>query len=231
MRAGRTPVAGSEVSLVQKWCGDQGPQILERDSDQSPHGIGCKARQVRGTYAGVGSLPVATPRSRRLTASGVLPKTQTVNSSTMKGASSPCQSAAAETEPNRQSRVRAGRGQLLYSRPRNQRARGAGNDAGAGASDIPDRSGRKCPTDVTAVAKSQTNRARSMVAGVVSGAGSRVSRCLKCRTLMRVPPVGAGKACTRRLRPEIEPGCRSSKAVGRRVRAYGGARRDSTRKG
>lgn len=64
--------------------------------------IGCKARQVRGTRAGVGSLPVATPRSRNLTRSGVPPKTRTVKSSTMKGASSPCQSAAAETEPNRE---------------------------------------------------------------------------------------------------------------------------------
>ena len=106
-----------------------------------------------------------------MTTSGYPPKPRNVNSSTMNGASSPCQSAAAETEPNREQPVRAGRGQLLYSRPRNQRAQGAGNYAGAGASDMPDRSGRIRPTDVTAVAKSQTNRARSAVAGVVSGAG------------------------------------------------------------
>ena len=36
---------------------------------------------------------------------------------------------------------------------------------------MPDSSGRKRPTDVTAVAKSQTNRATSVAAGVVSGAG------------------------------------------------------------
>src|ERR1039458_9788875 len=47
--------------------------------------------------------------------SGVLPKMQTVKSSTMKGASSPCQSAAAETEPNREEPFRTGKVPLLYS--------------------------------------------------------------------------------------------------------------------
>ena len=36
---------------------------------------------------------------------------------------------------------------------------------------MPGRSGHEVPTDVTAVVKSQTNRARSVAAGVVSGAG------------------------------------------------------------
>ena len=36
---------------------------------------------------------------------------------------------------------------------------------------MPGRSGRQVSTDVTAVVKSQTNRARSVAAGVVSGAG------------------------------------------------------------
>ena len=64
-----------------------------------------------------------------------------------------------------------GKGPLLYSGPRNQRARGAGNHDGAGASHMPDRSGRKRPTYVTAVVKNQTNRATSVATGVVSGAG------------------------------------------------------------
>jgi len=38
---------------------------------------------------------------------------------------------------------------------------------------MPGRSGHRVPTDVTAVVKSQTNRARSVAAGVVSGAGSQ----------------------------------------------------------
>ncbi len=151
----------------------------EQGHCKSPHGtrtkaarpIGCNARQVRETCAGVGSRAVATPTRRSVTSSGYPPKQRNVKSSTMKGASSPCQSAAAKTEPNRERPVRMGRGQLLYSRPRNQRAKGAGNYAGAGASDMPERSGRMRPTNVTAVAKSQTNRARSVAAGVVSGAG------------------------------------------------------------
>jgi hypothetical protein len=92
----------------------------------------------------------------------------------------------AESGQNRSGRIGE---QLLYSSPRNHRAKGGGNYARAGAQDIPDRFGRERPTDVTAVAKSRTNRARSVAAGVVSGAG-QVSRCFKGRTLMRVSPVG-----------------------------------------
>ena len=44
-------------------------------------------------------------------------------------------------------------------------------------------------TDVTAEVKSQTNRARSEVSGVVSGAG-RVCQCFKHLRLMRVLQVG-----------------------------------------
>ena len=79
--------------------------------------------------------------------------------------------------------------------------------------DIPDRCGRKRPTDVTAVAKSRNNRARSVAAGVVSGAG-QVSRCFKRRTLMRVPLVGPGEAWTQMVfgwKPKA--GCLFSKAV------------------
>ena len=64
--------------------------------------FGCKARKVRITHAGVGSRAVATPTRRRLTTSGYPLKTRNAKSSTMKGASSPCQSAAAETEPDRE---------------------------------------------------------------------------------------------------------------------------------
>ena len=99
----------------------------------------------------------------------------------------------AESGQNRSGRIGE---QLLYSSPRNHRAKGGGNYARAGAQDIPDRFGRERPTDVTAVAKSRTNRARSVAAGVVSGAG-QVSRCFKGRTLMRVSPVGPGAAWTR----------------------------------
>ena len=74
-----------------------------------------------------------------------------------------------------------GKGPLLYSGPRNQRARGAGNYDGAGASHMSDSSGRKRPTDVTAVVESQTNRATSVAAGVVSGAGW-------CQPVIETPP-------------------------------------------
>ena len=52
-------------------------QIPRREPDHSSaHAgpIGCKARQVRLTHAGVGSLAVATPTGRRPTTSGVLLK-------------------------------------------------------------------------------------------------------------------------------------------------------------
>ncbi len=50
-------------------------------------------------------------------------------------------------------------------------------------------------TDVTAVAESQTNRARSEVAGVVSGAG-QVSQWFKHLRLMRVLRVGPDEVWT-----------------------------------
>ena len=63
-----------------------------------------------------------------------------------------------------------GKGQLLYSGPRNQRAKDAGNCDEAGASNMPVKLGRKRPTNVTAVVKNMTNRATSAAAGVVFGA-------------------------------------------------------------
>ena len=69
-------------------------------------------------------------------------------------------------------------------------------------------------TDVSAAAKGQTNRARSEVAGVVSGAG-QVSQCFKHLRLMRVLQVGQGDALTQySLRLESRGvGCHFSKAV------------------
>lgn len=61
---------------------------------------------------------------------------------------------------------------------------------------MPDERGHfRCPANVTAVVMDRNNRARGVAAGVVSGAGC-VSRQFKRRTLTRVPPVGAGEACT-----------------------------------
>ena len=65
-----------------------------------------------------------------------------------------------------------GKGPLLYSGPRNQRPpRAVGNYAETGVSDMPGQPGRERPTDVTAAMKDMNNRARSVAAGVVSGAG------------------------------------------------------------
>ena len=70
-------------AAVMRWVGlvQSGCEAFERRF-KSPGGIrtkaarpiGCKARQVRITHAGVGSFPVVTPRNRRLTTSGVLPR-------------------------------------------------------------------------------------------------------------------------------------------------------------
>lgn len=49
------------------------------------------------------------------------------------------------------------------------------------------------PANVTRVVKDRNNRARSVAAGVVSGAGP-VVRCFKSRTLMRVPRVGSRRS-------------------------------------
>ena len=79
MNAGErdTPVAATQpVGLVQSGY------AVNHEHGQSPGGnrtkaarpIGCKARQVRLTRAGVGSFPVATPRNRRPITSGVPPR-------------------------------------------------------------------------------------------------------------------------------------------------------------
>ncbi len=99
------------------------------------------------------------------------PKKRSMNSSTMKGALSPCQSASAEMEPNGEKSIWMGRGESFCILTPEINRNLVGNDAEAGASSILDRYGLNCPTDMTAEAKSRTNRARSRAAGVVSGAG------------------------------------------------------------
>ena len=98
---------------------------------KSPNGIrtkaarpfGCKARKVRLTFAGVGSLPVATRRSRRQNlAPGHRRKFDAAKSSTMKGATSPCQSVTAETEPNWKNPTWKGKGEAsVFCPPKSDR--------------------------------------------------------------------------------------------------------------
>ena len=101
---------------------------VRKEHCQSPSGtrtkaarpIGCKARQVRLTHAGVGSPVVATPTGRKLTTSGYPPKKRNMKSSTMKGA----QALASEPQ-QRWSRigkdlVKTDRERLLYSCSRNR---------------------------------------------------------------------------------------------------------------
>ena len=63
------------VGLVQSGCEAFERRFKSRrwDSDQSRKANRVQCPQVRLTHAGVGSFPVATPRNRRLTTSGVLP--------------------------------------------------------------------------------------------------------------------------------------------------------------
>ena len=141
---------------------------------------------------------MATPTSRRPTTSGVLPKTQTVKSSTMRGASSPCQSVAAEThaEPGK---ARSGwvRGHFCILAPEiNGPSRAVGNYAEAGVSDMPGQPGRERPTDVTAAMKDMNNRARSVAAGVVSGAGW-------CQPVLETPHFD--ESAPSRTRPSLDP--------------------------
>ena len=89
--------------LIQSGC------AVIKEHCKSPHGtrttaarpIGCNARQVRGTCAGVGSRAVATPTRRSLTSFGVLPRKADREQLNDERGASPCQSTAAETEPDR----------------------------------------------------------------------------------------------------------------------------------
>ena len=142
-----------------------------------------------------------------------------MKSSTMRGASSPCQLTAAETEPNREKLSGIGKGPLLYSGPRNQPLTRSRLEI------MPKRELRTCPisldtspTYVTAAVKTMTNRARSAAAGVVSGAG-QVCRCFNHRALMRVLQLGWRRSSRERRRPATW--ARQSRG---RVRAYGWCR-------
>ena len=123
------------------------------------------------------------------------------------------------------SSTRMGKGPLLYSGPRNQPRTISRLEI------MPKRELRTCPisrdaspTYVTAAVKTMTNRARSVVAGVVSGAG-QVCRCFKHRALMRVPQLGPGIAWTHCLWPKNRRlGVASARQLKRRVRAYGWCR-------
>jgi len=71
---------------------------------------------------------------------------------------------------------------------------------------MPGESGRMRPANVTAVVKDKNNRARSVAAGVVSGA-SDVRWCFKSRTLMRVLQVGMSRKARRNLGKAVQAAC------------------------
>jgi len=95
--------ANRRSRLIQSGC------AVIKEHCKSPHGtrttaarpIGCNARQVRETCAGVGSRAVATPTRRSLTSFGVLPRKADREQLNDERGASPCQSTAAETEPDR----------------------------------------------------------------------------------------------------------------------------------
>ena len=70
---------------------------------------------------------------------------------------------------------------------------------------MPVRSGRMRPTYVTAGVKSQTNRARSVAAGVVSGAGS-------CQPVIETPH--SDESASSRTRRSLDPIAFGWKATG-----------------
>ena len=94
---------------------------------------------------------------------------------------------------------------------------------------MPGRSGQQVPTNVTAVVKSQTNRARGVAAGVVSGAGwgqPVIERPLSdesapSRSRRSLHPLAFGLK-NRSL------GVAPARQLERRVRATGGAGRSCT---
>ena len=103
---------------------------------------------------------------------GFADTTRTMKSSTMKVAKAIASKPQQRRSRNGKNQTRMDKRALLYSTLRNQfRKTGTGNYDRAGALDIPGWNGQKVLTDVTAVAKNETNRARSEVSGVVSGVG------------------------------------------------------------
>ncbi len=93
-RQSRLIQMGEEVRQLPNPSAGIGPKPHMANRVQSP--------QVRLTHAGVGSLTVATPISRNLTRSGVLPRKADHEQLNDERGASPCQSATAETKPNRE---------------------------------------------------------------------------------------------------------------------------------
>ena len=94
---------------------------------------------------------------------------------------------------------------------------------------MPGQPGRERPTDVTAAMKDMNNRARSLAAGVVSGAGW-------CQPVFETPHFD--ESAPSRTRYGLDPtafgsnaegtGAASARQLKRRVRATGGAGRKGT---
>jgi hypothetical protein len=125
-RAGHAPgckAQGRSCSMrVRRDPGSR--QIPRRDSDQSLIGqIGCKARQVRLTHAGVGSFPVATPRNRKRQLPGARMKSvphEKLNDE--RGVKPLPVNRSRDGAETGQCFARMGKGPLLYSCPRNDPA-------------------------------------------------------------------------------------------------------------
>lgn len=122
---------------------------------------------------------------------------RTMKSSTMKGAEALASQPKQRRSRNGKNQIRTDKRALLYSTLRNQPRRFSGLETMARRESRAYLNGpdQKVLTDVTAMAMSQTNRARSEVAGVVSGAG-QVCQCFKHLRLTRVLQVGQGEALT-----------------------------------
>ena len=161
-------------------CWIQSGCARPKERRKSPGGIrttaarpnGCKARQVRLTHAGVGSRAVATPTRRRLTTSGVLPRKADHEKLNDERGVKPL-----PVNPSRDGAESGKDGagwvwkrfcillpEISGPRPLETMTRWEPRTCLTGTDPT-------VLTDVTAGVKSPTNRARSVAAGVVSGAG------------------------------------------------------------
>lgn len=165
MPAARRAVMVEGVMLRMQLIPQRGPdQSRKAIRVQIPSGSfnACRRRE----------LPRGDTRNRvRIQIRDSVEQRQIAKSSTMNGASSPCRSVQSETVPNREYPAAKGRGQLLYSGPRNH-PRSCGWKLCRGGSlghTLPDRA-LTGPTDVTDCATTINNRGRTAAAGVVPGA-------------------------------------------------------------
>ena len=171
-----TPAAEMRwVGLVQSGCEAFERRFKSRrwDSDQSR-----KANRVKSSTGSFNArwrreLPGGdTEEPEADNFRGSAKKTQTVKSSTMRGAQ-----ALASKRQQRRSQIgnrlsRADRSSLLYSNDRNQRVVARWKLCRSGSFGHAWQVRTQCrPTYVTAVVKNRNNRARSLASGVVSGAG------------------------------------------------------------